>query len=428
MADSAAAGSEKASGPSLDVEVATDTLTAQEGAPGLAQAYVARTLVAAADDIADIVVRATNERRVDVLVASSADVRSDADRALAVRLQLDSLTTRLDAMLPEPVADPPEGASDGDVGSLRRILPAAVASLAAGILQVLPSAAGTLTKLLAHQYFTSGVTLETVQGAIDLRVAGAIRRKLPGDSALSVRIERLWTPDDSPLLGELRALLARYDELLTEIAVAAGEQERARADLDSATSARSAAQSQLVELSKSLDPAADLATGSAWRVAWDYATARADQDPTILVVAHESASARLARLQELQGAVEQFLVSLVAPGTSGELPLAAAMRGEWLSGEGDADRMILYARVLHGGVDQVIDLQVTTDRRTVLAGSGVEFALVASDGAVVAAGVRDNLWGGVMRLRKVSDFRGGPVDSAFEPNATRVEPPGSGNH
>jgi hypothetical protein len=37
---------------------------------------------------------------VDLLVVAAADFRSDADRAVAIRLQVDALTKRLDASVP----------------------------------------------------------------------------------------------------------------------------------------------------------------------------------------------------------------------------------------------------------------------------------------------------------------------------------------
>lgn len=418
MADDDAAADDKAAGKgaalTLSLDVEKDTLTAQNDIIGLAQSYVARTLHAAADDIADIVVAATNQRRVDLLVVAAADFRSDADRAVAIRLQVDALTRRLDASVPEAA---PRGGHEAEGEAVMGLGVAAAAAL-----QLLPSVAGTLTKVLARQFTTAGAQLDAVKGAVDLRVAGAIRAKLGSGSAMTVRIERLWTPDRSPLLAAVAALLDRYADVQVALGVAAEAQAITKVALDTKVSARTSAQAQLVELAKGV--AADTAhvEGSPWRTAWDFASGRADEDLTSYVQAQDRAASRVAELRALQGAVETLLVGVLAADESGDIPLAAALRGEWLAGDSSGERLLLYVNALHGGVDHVLETKLGADKRAVLAGSGVEFALVGPAGVVAASGVRDNLWGGVMRLDKIGEFRGGRVDSAFEPNQRRAEP------
>jgi hypothetical protein len=349
---------------------------------------------------------------VDVLIATDGGFRADAERATAVDVELTALTERLTRALPG-----------------RAPTRTAEASFAPGVLMgsvlaSIPGAAETLAKVFAHQYTVSGTELAAVHGAVDLRVAGALRARLPHPTALTVRVERLWTPTESPLRRRIAALLEQYAALQEALAKAESAATHAASELSGAEAARTAAQTQLVELSKGLPTDADVVTGSAWSTAWAYATERASADLTTAATTAAETAARVAALRALNTAVGEFLAALVTPTSATDSGLlASAMRGEWLHAADPASgRVILYVNTLHGGVDQVITTKFWRDHRTVLAGSAVEYALVGADGSLLTGGVRDNRWGGVMSLSKPQDFRGTRIDSRVHPAVTRREP------
>lgn len=411
MAADADDGADKKTALSLAVEVEKDALTAQNDTIGIAQSYVARPLFAAADDIADIVVRSTNGQAVGLLVVTGSDYRSDADRATAVMFQIKALLKRVDAVLAPSATQP------------ARPRARALGALAAGALELLPSAAATLTKVLAHQYTTAGAAIDPTKSAIDVRVAGAIRAKLGATSSMTVRIERLWTPENSGLLTEFTTLVDRYVDLRSELAAATRSKATAKDALDARAAVRTAGQARLLELSKTAVVDKAPATDNPWSIAWARATADADLDLLEQTREYEDASSRVATLEAVAGAIETLVVAVLTVDSSGGIPLLHAMRGEWLAEPQPAERLVLYVTTLHGGVDQVIETKLGSDKRAVLAGASVEFALVGKDDALRAAGVRDNLWGGVMGLDRLDKFTGGPVASAFERNERRTEPP-----
>jgi ABC-type transporter Mla MlaB component len=261
--------------------------------------------------------------------------------------------------------------------------------------------------------------LDHVALGMDLRVAGSIRAKLGSSRAGHVTVERFWQPPSSTLIVGLTKLAHAHRALATKVAQAAALSASAKAVLEGAGTAKAAANAQLDELSKAapVDKAPDV--HSPWWVAWDHASSRADADVAGLARVDGEAAAALAELQELQSDLETFITATLTAPAVGSSTLARAMRAEWLAG--DASRVLLYVAPLAAGLDQVMETKLGADRRVVLAGASFEYAAVGSNSELKFAGVFDSLWGGTMKLDKLSDFVSERIDYVPVPNAHRVE-------
>lgn len=396
----------------LDVAIEKDTLTASEHTTGLAGVLAGRAVHAAADDIGDLLIGHTNNGRVEVLVASDADFANDREQATLLRFQLAALRRRIEAA---EIGWPP--APGGDAGP----------RLAAGggvlsALTAVPGAISLVSKLVARQYVTSGTALEAPDLGIDLRIAGSLGSRFGGSTTASVQVERFWTPVDSETLQQTSALAQALVALADKVAAAEETRQAARARLDAATTTRASAWTALTELCGKAGEAAEPQdqNPSPWRHAWDHVSAMAALDVGQLAREAAAADRAHAGLQSLQEDVESFLALALTPTATSSPPLVRAVRADWLGG--DPARVLVYARVLRAGVDQVQETKLGPDRRYLLAGASVEFAALSWTGAVMFAGVYDNLWGGSMKLNDVGSFTGQMIDYAPVRSIQRVDP------
>lgn len=425
MADAAKSDSAtSAGGVDLDVDVEKDTLTNLDQPPGLAAVYAGKASAAAADDISDKLIGATNGRPFDVLIVTGGSILADTELATALRFEIASFQDRLSSVQ----VDTESAAPDSHVARLETprtghrelIAPMVAVPFIKAAFKALPGGVGLVSKLIAHQYTTSSATLDHVALGMDLRVAGSIRAKLGNSQTGHVTVERFWQPPSSTLLDSLTKLAHAHRVLAARVAQAVALSETAKEVLDDANKAKEAGNSQLVELSKdaAVDKTPDVQ--SPWSTAWGHAKGLADTDVTGLAREYGVSAAALAQLQELQTDLETFVASaLTAPSAGGSI-LARAMRAEWLASE--ASRVLLYVAPLAAGIDQVMETKLGPDRRVVLAGSSVEYAAIGSDGVLMFAGVSDGLWGGTMKLDALSDFESENIDYIPVPNALRVEP------
>ncbi|HRI95447.1 MAG TPA: hypothetical protein PLZ93_07525, partial [Nocardioides sp.] len=97
----------------------------------------------------------------------------------------------------------------------------------------------------------------------------------------------------------------------------------------------------------------------------------------------------------------------------------------WL--RGNEQRVIVYARVLSAGVDQVLDLKLGPDKRCVLSGASIEYAAVGHPGELLFSGVYDGLWTASMKLTDPSTFAGEAVGYVAVANSRRPPPAPAGS-
>lgn len=426
MADAAKPDATSSSGGvNLDVDIEKDSVAAADEPPGLAAVYAGKACAAAADDISDKLINATNGRAFEVLIVSGGSILADSELGTSLRFEMAAFRDRLEAAEVETravrVGPHVAGLQMAKVGHRDLLAPAVVAPFVSAALKALPAGVGLLSKLIAHQYTTSSAIMDHPALGLDLRVAGSIRAKLGVSENAHVHVERFWQPPNSDLIDVLTNLAHAQRQLASKVAQTAALAHEKKSALDDATAAKTAGRAQLLELSKTAAADKAPAEKNCWSTAWDYAKSLAETDLTVIARTHGEAVANLGELQELHNDLEAFVASTVAaPSGGGASTLARAMRAEWLAA--DAARVVLYVGPLAAGLDQVLETKLGPDRRVVLAGTSVEYAAVGADLKVMFAGVIDNLWGGTMNLDKLADFSSKLIDYVPVPNATRREP------
>lgn len=393
----------KDGGISLGLEIEKDSVTSDEHTTGLGAVFAGRSLIAAADDVADLLVHATNGSPLDVLVVTDGSMVADSELLSVLRLQIKALEQRLAAVGITPAYDdqpPPRTAIAAATGLVT-------------LLGLLPSAVSAFSKITSRQYVTSGSVLADPGPGLDLRVAGAVRRKLGDSATATVSVDRFWGVPDSKVLGEVSSLVRALPALAARRAAATAEAAASATRLADATAGKAAAQ---VALQNLCDQPGD---GEHWRHAWDHMTVAAATDLQDLFGQSGRDAATAAELSSLHDDLSGFVVSLLTAATGAPCALVRAMRAEWLAG--DESRVLLHVRCVAGGVDQVVESKLGPDHRVILAGTSVEYAALGSSG-LLFSGVFDNLWGGSARLVQLEGFKGGLIDYLPVSNATRVEP------
>jgi hypothetical protein len=425
MADAAKAdATPSGTGVDLNVAIEKDGLSASDQTPGLAAVYAGKACAAAADDISDLLITATNDKPLEVLVVTGGSILADSELATALRFEVAALQDRLLAARVD-IESIEVGRHVKDLKMTKLGRPAYLVPLVMPILgaalRALPAGAGLLSKLIAHQYTTSSATVDHPALGLDFRVAGSLRQKIGASTSARVFVERCWEPPDSGLIDGMTKLAHAHRELSSKLVAAAALVESTRTALDEVTTAKAAGQSLLVELCKTTSPEKAPDKTSTWPMAWDYANSLANQSVAGEARAHAEAAAKFGELQALSDDLATFIAStLVAPvGESSNL--SRAMRAEWLVG--DAKRVALYVGTLAAGLDQVLETKLGPDKRIVLAGTSVEYAAFGSDLTLMFSGVFDSLWRASMSLNKLSELTAERIDYVAVPNAQRKDPP-----
>lgn len=425
---------------SLDTEIEKDTL-ARSGDLGLAEVFAGRAVEAAADDVADLVIEATQTiPAVEILVTSDPTVFADAEAALLLRTQLGGLLPRLRQALGERASearpadllrtalpDLPEGVTFDletvpDAGVLGIVGVPAVA-MAGALANLVPSALGLITKLTARQYDVTGAAVPDPVLSFDVRVARHLRTKATPDPRARVVLERFWSAADldAPLAVQLAQVAAGLEVLGPVLT----EAETAEADADQVlagtTAALDAARARLAALAGTASPdAAADTSATTWMRAWQDTSEDVTRLEGLLGEQGRTATAAGATadaLRTLAGDIEAVLSAALTPGESTPSPLLAALRGDWLRSQ--PHRVLLFVRATPAGIDQVIETKLGPDRRVVLAGATVEFAAVDATGRLLASGAFDPLLSASFNLTRPEQAELRRV--AYEPvsNATR---------
>lgn len=295
------------------------------------------------------------------------------------------------------------------------------APIASAIASLLPSAVTSLTRLFAHQYTVSGTAIASPDLGVDLRLAGALRAKMSSDPSVKILVNRLWVPPASHLLDRLLAVADRLLKLQRQTVASDVARDAAAAAVARKNEAILAARDDRKALIEKAPTTTD-STTSGWQTAWDQVSADLEQLADELVTLEgqlaemEAAADRLTRLVTQ---VEGFLTGVLT-NDGGAAPLFGAMRGEWL--RASEEHLIVHARVLSAGVDQVLDTKLGPDKRSILSGASIEYAAVDHASQLLFSGVYDGLWSASMKLTEPNTFNGEPVGYVAVANVRRPPP------
>ncbi|HRD59316.1 MAG TPA: hypothetical protein PK324_03505 [Nocardioides sp.] len=415
---------------SLDIPVEKDALTTQGDATGLASTYAGRAAHQSIDDIADQVVNATNSmRNPELLIVADASFVMDQQLSGEIDVRLGLLERKLtDAGVPEAddkdtLADVMKGLEGTPGGDEVRTFGPAAGALAS----LLPSALTTLTRLFAHQYTASGTAIADPDLGVDLRLAGALRGKMSSDPSVEILVNRLWVPPNSPLLDRILKTADRLLKLQRLAAEADVARDRAATLVTRKNEEILAGRDQRKALIEQVPSDKD-SDKSGWQAAWDAVTKEMADLAAALVDLEGDLATKESAAEELAALVteiESFLTGVLTAPEGAPAPLFGAMRGEWL--RGNEQRVIVYARVLSAGVDQVLDLKLGPDKRCVLSGASIEYAAVGHPGELLFSGVYDGLWTASMKLTDPSTFAGEAVGYVAVANSRRPPPAPAGS-
>jgi hypothetical protein len=405
--------------PSLDVELTRDTVTAADKTTGLARVLVQMCSSVLADDVAGLALDAAREstgpdsqqkRCYRIRIVDDSAVFRDVDVARILDGHLTNLGTRIDDYAPAGETtvqgDEPEG-EPGEVGD--EVLPAALL-LAGPIIGLGLQAAGLASKLLAHDYQTSGAEVAVDDLGFDLLLARRLVDQRKPDEELYVEVDRILpTPEPRILNAVWQLALRAQQQLAPVVAAAAGARAEAQAALDAAETAVTALDAQILELVKRLPekPGSQQPGDLPSRLA-ELRDQRGTLAVTLPALATSLADAREhhQRGSDLLADIEDFLVYALTPGASGaRAPVAQAARVDSLRSsdpEGQATHF-LFARLIAGGVDHTTETKVGRDRWFAISASTVEYALLAAGGGLCTTGVRS--------VFQTSDMKLGDADS-----------------
>lgn len=390
--------------PSTDVAIARDAVTATDKTTGLAHVLVEMCAAGHALDVALLALDAARDstqptenqkRRYRIRVVDDPKVFRDVDVARILDVQLSDLSARIDEYAPP--SPPPE---PGEVRD------AAVMALAGPIIGLGLQAVGLATKLFAHDYRTSGAEVPVKDLGFDLLLAQRLVEAREDDEEVVVEVDRILGTPKAPIFANVSALaLSGEQRLAPAVVAAAGEHEGAQAALDAVTAEIAAIDSQILEFIKGLPDNATSEVAKA--LAADIEQLRTQRAKLASDVPQRRAALAAAREQHASGTtlledLKKFLTLVLTPEVDGNrAPIIRAARVEGLVSpdRGGGVTHFLYARLIAGGLDYTIDTKALgADRWLALAGTTVEFALVAAGGELCRSGVRSGFQSSMMKL------------------------------
>jgi hypothetical protein len=394
----------KALAPNLDVEIARDTVAQSEKTTGLARVLVQMDSPVLADDIAEVTLAAAREvgepvngrYHYAVRIVDDPSVLGGLDVYRLLASRLDDLEDQIDEYTGQESA------------ALAIPLFAIATAVSVGL-----QAVGFATKLFARDYHVSGREVPVNDLGFDLVVAYNLLHGEAGkkpDEDISVEVDRLMpTPRPSRLLDRIWKLAqARRQMLWPAIASAGGALAQARANVKSAEERLTSLNAEILELTKNL-PVGQEDGGTVVSERRELMDERREISGSLpeLQARLADALAKYERGTALLTDLDEFITAAMIPAANGERPpaLLAARVEEFADPQDDGRvRLLLYVRLIAGGVDQTIEAKAGDDHFRTLAGVSAEYALLSSNGDLLAADVRSVLQSTRVNISEPTDF------------------------
>jgi hypothetical protein len=415
------AATSKAKLPSLDFEVAKDTVAFSDKTTGLARAFVQMDTVALADDIADLALDAARghttevagRRRYHFRVTTDPAVFADVDVYRVIEGQLTHLENLLAAHAAQcEGGGPEEGEAEADVqatttarpdrGHTYLLAPNIVSSMVGTGLQAL----GAVSKLFVSDFQLSGAEAKTDDLGFDAELAHYLTSKRLDGEQVTVELERFTPSPPAAILARLWQVAESAEEelgpLILEQASVLAE---ATAGAETTKTAIAAIDAQILELTKNV-PTTHRKIESEGQEELQPLHAQHDAlaaEHALQERIRARAQSKYDRLNALATAITEFVSHAFAPGADGQRPAALrAARAEALvAPEGDRDTLIMYARLIAAGIDQAVETRrLRGTRFRALAGASAEFALLTREGSVLASGARSAMQASAIKLNK----------------------------
>lgn len=403
----AQAATAKALTPKLDVELARDTVAFTDKTTGLARVLVQMDTVALADDVAEFALDAARADSIasgdstaySILVVTNPSVLTGVDVYWLLKGQLDHLRSQIEDYAPAPKKAPKISEPPGE----------AIAAALSGAIGLGVQAIGLASKLFARDYHISGREVPVDDLGFDLELAHYLRAKKGDDETVSVEVERLApTPGSSEIVSALWNLVLAGEKRLRPVVVTrAGALAAARTRVETVRASITALNTEIVELTKRLPEKGTSALAKPLSELTERRKTLEDDLPALEATLADARST-YERGTALLADIDEFVTIAFTPPPAGGRPpaLEAARVEDLVVGSGERKgRYLLYARLVAGGLDQVIETKLGPDHFRALAGVTVEFALLSSEGRLLASGVRSALQSSTQKLSDPDSFR-----------------------
>jgi hypothetical protein len=428
----ARAATTKAKLPNTDVDLTSDTVSVSDKTTGLAQVLVQQNSIALADDIADIALDAARAavdssskgRTYTFRVVNDVAALKSVDVYRVLEGQLKHLRSRIARLAPPIMKKSDAKEAEKSELALVEIMNFLPPSGLGAVLGVGAQALGVATKLFARNYQFSGREVPTEGLGFDLDLAKNLSAKKQKDESVFVEVDRVMpTTGSAKIIDDLWSLADDAEEVLAPaVAANARALADAKARAEVVTASITALSAEILELTKLVKdatqpdakkanvkkPSAD--DGDVLKRLENLSKQRRDFEDKLPELKAEVAEAQSSydRSSDLLVDIEEFLTTAFSPPAGGGRPPALdAARAEPLlkSGRSRGNHLILYGRLVAGGLDQTIATKVGSGTFQALTGASAEFALVRSDGRLLISGVRSVLQSSRMKLDSPDSFR-----------------------